>query len=87
MNFRLTNDIEKNVTLCGSVLRNRVNDLMTPNSKTARMLKTMEFLTVEDIDTVETLVDKAQLALANAADQLRAFESFFDEKHTAFINK
>ena len=85
--FKITSDIEKNISLCSRMMRDRVHKYMTPNSNEARITKSMEFLSVDDIDKVETLVSKAERDLATAQKSLSDVEEFFNDRYTAFINK
>jgi len=84
--MKITTDLSKQLYMVAKQARDRANTLLTPNAK-SKMLRTTEYLTVDNandinniLNDIDSLIEKAQTALAN-------LDTYLTDQENAFLNK
>jgi len=85
--IQVASDVVKMINANGRILATRIADLMNPASRTAQMLKTSVWLTVEDAETLNAKADKVAFMIAQLRTELNGIDDFLTVKYTEYSNK
>ena len=85
--INVASDVVKMVNANGRILATRIADLTNPASRTAQLLKTSVWLTVEDAETLNGKADKIAFMIANLRSECEGIDAFLTERYADYMNQ